>query len=79
MNRYPAMPCTHYELLRSAGHCFCVVKYEKSYICAYVMASLFLEVLHEPEFENAFRKIVFAIIDDGNSKRNYDPFCRIIH
>ena len=45
----------------------------------YVMASLFLEVLYEPEFENAFRKIVFAIIDDHNSKGNYTSFCKIIH
>lgn len=45
----------------------------------YVMASLFLEILHEPEFGNAFRKIVFAIIDDHNSKGNYASFGRIIH
>ena len=45
----------------------------------YVMASLFLEVLHEPEFEKAFRKIVFAVIDDHNSKGNYASFCKIIH
>lgn len=45
----------------------------------YVMASLFMEILHEPEFENAFRKIVFAIIDDHNSKGNYAAFCEIIH
>ena len=45
----------------------------------YVMASLFLKVLHEPEFENSFRKIVFAIVDDHNSKGNYASFGKIIH
>lgn len=45
----------------------------------YVVASLFIEVLHEPEFENRFRKIVFAIIDDHNSKGNYVSFSKIIH
>lgn len=45
----------------------------------FVVASLFVEVLHEPEFEHSFRKIVFAIIDDHNSKGNYASFCKIIH
>lgn len=44
----------------------------------YVMASLFLEILHEPEFEYAFRKIVFAIIDDHNSKGNYAAFKSVL-
>ena len=43
------------------------------------MARLFREVLEEPEFTGQFRRIVFAILEDGNSARNsaegnYIPF-----
>jgi len=37
------------------------------------MASLFREVLDEEEFRNAFRLIVFAIIDDHNAHRRHNP------
>ena len=43
-----------------------------------VMALFFLVTLHEPEFEKSFRKIIFAIIDDHNSKGNYVSFRKII-
>ena len=34
------------------------------------MARLFHEVFEEPEFKDQYRKIVFAILEDRNSKRN---------
>ena len=37
------------------------------------IASLFHEVLNEPEFKNKFRKIVFAIIEDHNSRKAHNP------
>lgn len=38
------------------------------------IAQLFKETLEEDEFKGRFRKIVFAIIDDHNSKDNYKTF-----
>lgn len=37
------------------------------------MAKLFKEVLNEDEFINRFRKIVFAIVEDHNSRREHNP------
>lgn len=37
------------------------------------IASLFHEVLKEEEFKNKFRKIVFAIIEDHNSRKAHNP------
>ncbi len=37
------------------------------------IASLFHEVLKEKEFKNKFRKIVFAIIEDKNSRKAHNP------
>lgn len=37
------------------------------------IASLFHEVLNETEFKNKFRKIVFAIIEDHNSRKAHNP------
>lgn len=37
------------------------------------VARLFREVLNEEEFNNAFRLIVFAIIDDHNAHRSHNP------
>ena len=37
------------------------------------VARLFHEVLGEPEFENKFVRIVFAIIDDHNARRRHNP------
>lgn len=39
----------------------------------YEMASLFKEVLNEDNYQNRFRTIVFAIIDDGNAHRKHNP------
>lgn len=39
------------------------------------IAELFKEVINEPELKNKYRKIVFAILEDGNSKNgNLQPF-----
>lgn len=41
------------------------------------MAEIFDAVLHEPEFENKFRVVRFAVIEDHNSRHsNYAPFDR---
>ncbi len=37
------------------------------------MAELFKSVLSEEEFRNRFRRIVFAIIEDHNSRREHNP------
>ena len=37
------------------------------------IAELFHEVLNEKEFKNKFRKIVFAIIEDHNSRKAHNP------
>ncbi len=37
------------------------------------IASLFHEVMNEKEFKNKFRKIVFAIIEDHNSRKAHNP------
>lgn len=37
------------------------------------IASLFHEVLNEKEFKNKFRKIIFAIVEDHNSRRAHNP------
>ena len=37
------------------------------------IAALFHEILEEKEFKNKFRKIVFAIIEDHNSRRAHNP------
>lgn len=37
------------------------------------IAALFHEVLHEEEFKNKFRKIVFAIMEDHNSRKSHNP------
>lgn len=37
------------------------------------IAYLFHEVLNEPEFKNRFRRIVFAIIDDKNTRKSHNP------
>lgn len=37
------------------------------------VARLFKEVLAEPEFENRFRRIVFAILEDHNSHHSHNP------
>lgn len=37
------------------------------------IAYLFHEVLNEIEFKNKFRKIVFAIIEDHNSRKSHNP------
>ena len=37
------------------------------------IAALFHEVLNEKEFKNKFRKIVFAIIEDHNSRKAHNP------
>ncbi|MDE6554107.1 MAG: TIGR02452 family protein [Muribaculaceae bacterium] len=37
------------------------------------IASLFHEVLNEMEFKNKFRKIVFAILEDHNSRKAHNP------
>lgn len=37
------------------------------------MAQLFREVLEEREFENKFRRIVFAIVEDHNSRQAHNP------
>ncbi len=44
-----------------------------------VMSRMFLEIFKEQEFINSFRKIVFAIIDDHNSKGNFASFYEEIH
>ena len=39
------------------------------------MAEIFDEVLHEPEFDNKYRKVRFAVIEDHNSRHsNFAPF-----
>ena len=43
------------------------------------VARIFHEVFEEPEFKDQFKKVVFAILDDVNSRRNsstgnYLPF-----
>lgn len=41
------------------------------------MAEIFNAVLHEPEFENKFKVVRFAVIEDHNSRHsNYAPFDR---
>ena len=45
------------------------------------IAQLWREVLLEPEFKDQFEKVVFAILDDANARRNssegnYLPFKR---
>jgi len=37
------------------------------------VAKLFKEVLSEPEYCDKFEKIVFAVLDDGNSHREHNP------
>lgn len=37
------------------------------------IAYLFHEVLEEKEFKNKYRKIVFAIIEDNNSRKSHNP------
>jgi uncharacterized protein (TIGR02452 family) len=37
------------------------------------MAELFKAVFAEDEFINRFRKIVFAIVEDHNSRREHNP------
>jgi uncharacterized protein (TIGR02452 family) len=37
------------------------------------VATLFKEVLNEPEYKDKFEKIVFAVLDDGNSHREHNP------
>ena len=37
------------------------------------IAALFHEVLNEVEFKNKFRKIVFAIMEDHNSRKSHNP------
>lgn len=37
------------------------------------VAKLFKEVLDEPEYRDKFEKIVFAILDDGNTHREHNP------
>ena len=37
------------------------------------VAKLFHEVMEEPEFRNKYRKIVFAILDDHNARREHNP------
>lgn len=37
------------------------------------VAKLFKEVLEEPEYRDKFEKIVFAVLDDGNSHREHNP------
>ena len=37
------------------------------------VAKLFKEVLSEPEYCDKFEKIVFAVLDDGNSHRAHNP------
>lgn len=37
------------------------------------IANLFKEVLSEPEYKDKFEKIVFAVLDDGNSHREHNP------
>lgn len=37
------------------------------------MAEIFKEVLNEKAYKHAFRKIVFAIIDDANAHREHNP------
>ncbi len=42
------------------------------------IAQLFHTVLMEKEFKNKFRKIVFAIIDDHNSRKSHNPEGNVI-
>lgn len=37
------------------------------------VAQIFKEVLDEPEYRDKFEKIVFAVLDDGNSHRAHNP------
>ena len=37
------------------------------------VATLFKEVLNESEYKDKFEKIVFAVLDDGNSHREHNP------
>ena len=37
------------------------------------VAELFKEVLNEPEYKDKFEKIVFAVLDDGNSHKEHNP------
>ena len=37
------------------------------------IAKLFKEVISEPEYCDKFEKIVFAVLDDGNSHRAHNP------
>ena len=37
------------------------------------IAALFHEIMNEKEFKNKFRKIVFAIIEDQNSRKAHNP------
>lgn len=38
------------------------------------IASLFKEVINEPEFKNKYRRIIFAIIDDFNAYQSHNPY-----
>lgn len=44
-----------------------------------LIAELFKEILAEPEFENKFEEICFAILEDSNSPKggNYSPFAEV--
>ena len=37
------------------------------------VAKLFKEVLNEPDYKDKFEKIVFAVLDDGNSHKEHNP------
>ena len=37
------------------------------------VATLFKEVLNEPEYKDKFDKLVFAVLDDGNSHKEHNP------
>ena len=37
------------------------------------IAKLFKEVINEPNYKNKLKKIVFAILDDGNAHREHNP------
>ena len=38
-----------------------------------IMARLFHEVLKEERYKNAFHNIVFAILDDHNTRKEHNP------
>ena len=37
------------------------------------VATLFKEVLNEPEYKDKFEKVIFAVLDDGNSHKEHNP------